>query len=102
MSEQRRTGHLWAIVQQWLDAMPYPPSQRKLAARLDVSPSIVTDWKYGDGLPMPEHLRRLAEEVGVPYERVLNAALIDRGYRTPEAPNKQGREPSRKQGRSAG
>jgi hypothetical protein len=48
----RQTGRLWAIVQEWLDAMPYPPSQRKLAARLQVSSSVVTDWKYGSGMPL--------------------------------------------------
>jgi len=32
-------------------------------------------------MPSPKHLRALAHEIGVPYERVLDAALIDRGYR---------------------
>jgi transcriptional regulator with XRE-family HTH domain len=77
----RQTGRLWAIVQKWIDSMPYPPSQRKLAARLDVSPSLISDWKYRSGMPSPKHLRALAAEIGVPYERVLDAALIDRGYR---------------------
>ena len=81
MTSERRPGYLWAIVQEWLDSMPYPPSQRKLAARLEVSPTTVSDWKYGEGFPAPEHLRRLAEEIGVPYERVLDAVLKDRGYR---------------------
>lgn len=81
--DERKPGALWALVQAWMDSMPYPPSQRKLAARLEVSASAVTDWKYGDGFPDPSSLRRLAAEIGVPYERVLDAVLIDRGYREP-------------------
>lgn len=80
-SSERRPGYLWAIVQEWMDSIPYPPSQRKLANRLGVSPSAVTDWKYGDGFPEPAALKRLATEIGVPYERVLDAVLRDRGYR---------------------
>lgn len=78
---ENRPGYLWAIIQEWLDSMPYPPSQRKLAARLGVSSSVVTDWKYGTGFPKPSALEALAAEMGVPYERVLDAVLKDRGYR---------------------
>jgi transcriptional regulator with XRE-family HTH domain len=81
MTNERKPGHLWAIVQEWLDSMPYPPSQRKLAARLEVSPATVSDWKYGVNFPAPDHLRRLAAELGVPHERVLDAVLRDQGYR---------------------
>lgn len=81
MTDQRRTGVLWAIIQEWMDAQHYPPSQRKLADRVGVSASAVSDWKYREGFPNPDALRRLAAEIGVPYERVLDAVLIDRGYR---------------------
>jgi transcriptional regulator with XRE-family HTH domain len=81
MNDEKRTGRLWALVQDWMDAQRYPVSQRQLAKHLQVSPSAISDWKYGDGFPSPEHLRALAAEIGVPYERVLDAALIDRGYR---------------------
>lgn len=91
-SETRRPGHLWAIVQEWMDSMPYPPSQRKLAARVSVSPSALSEWKYGMGFPDPDALRRLAVEMAVPYERVLDAVLKDRGYREEEQPPKKGRE----------
>lgn len=80
-SGERRPGHLWALVQEWMDSIPYPPSQRRLATRLDISPSALSDWKYGEGFPAPDALRRLAAEIGVPYERVLDAVLRDRGYR---------------------
>lgn len=74
-------GHLWALVQDWLDALVYPPSQRKLAAQLDISASALSQWKYAEGFPTPGNLRRLAAEIGVPYERVLDAVLRDQGYR---------------------
>lgn len=86
MTEGRRTGHLWKLIQDWMDATPYPPSQRKLAKRLGVSPNKVTEWKYGEGFSSPAELRALAAEIGVPYERVLDAALRDRGYRDPAPP----------------
>lgn len=90
-----KTGELWALIQQWLDAIPYPPSQRRLAARVGVSSSALTEWKYGRGFPTPDNLKALAEEIGVPYERVLDAALIDRGYRTPRDPKEASEKPSR-------
>lgn len=90
-SEEQRPGILWAIVQEWMDSIPYPPSQRKLASRLGVSASAVSDWKYGRGFPDPEHLKVLAAEIGVPYERVLDAVLRDRGYRIDPPDGKQER-----------
>lgn len=83
--EPARPGHLWAIVQEWMDSMPYPPSQRRLAYRLDVSPTTVTGWKYGESFPSVANLKALAAEIGVPYERLLDAVLIDQGYRAPHS-----------------
>lgn len=85
--ETSRPGALWELIQSWMDSMPYPPSQRKLAGRVGISASAMSDWKYGRGLPDPEDLRRLAAEIGTPYERVLDAVLIDRGYREPHSEN---------------
>lgn len=86
MNEAQRTGRLWELIQAWMDAMPYPPSQRRLAARLNVSPTTISDWKYGTGFPAPSKLRDLAAEIGVPYEVVLDAVLRDRGYREDPPP----------------
>lgn len=83
-------GHLWAIIQEWMDAQPYPPSQRKLAERIGVGHSTVSDWKYGRTWPAVRDLKALAVELGVPYERVLNAALVDHGYREPPAATTEG------------
>lgn len=90
MTNERKPGHLWALVQDWMDSIPYPPSQRKLAARLEVSPTTVSDWKYGESFPTPEHIERLAEEIGAPKERVLDAFLKDHGYRSAKNSEQRG------------
>lgn len=94
-NDEAQTGEVWALIQQWMDSIPYPPSQRQLAAKLQVSPTTITDWKYGRGFPSPDNLRRLANEIGVPYERVLDAVLLDHGYRRPRE-----QSPERKRGAS--
>lgn len=81
------TGHLWAVIQEWMDSMPYPPSQAAVAKRLGISGSSMTDYKYAKTMPNPDFLRALAAEIGVPYERVLDAALKDAGYRAEEPPS---------------
>lgn len=75
-----KPGHLWALIQEWMDGQPYPPSQARLAARIQVSKSTLGEWKYGRGWPGPDALERLADEIGVHYDRVLDAVIADRGY----------------------
>lgn len=82
------TGHLWAIVQEWLDAQVFRVSQRQLAAHIGVGHSTLTDWKYARTTPSPGDLRALATAIGVPYDKVLDAALIDAGYREPRTSNR--------------
>lgn len=77
--------HLWDEIQAWLDVLPYPPSQARLAKRLGLSRSAVSDWKQGKSRPTPEHLRRLAHEmepVSGPdiYDRLVLAVTRDLGY----------------------
>lgn len=91
MTEERQPGHLWALIQEWMDSLRYPVSQRQLAGHLHVSPTTISDWKYGTGFPAPERLHDLAAEIGVPYERVLDAVLKDRGYRKADASHEQRR-----------
>lgn len=86
MTRDGRPGYLWAIVQEWRDSMPYPPSERQIAKRLGVSPSALGAWKRAESFPTATNLRALAAEIGAPYERLLNAVLIDQGYRTPDKP----------------
>lgn len=84
------TGYLWAVIQEWIDAHPYPPTQRQLAKRIGVSHGIITEWKYARSFASPQSLERLAAEMRVPYERVLDAALHDAGYRRPPDPQVNG------------
>jgi transcriptional regulator with XRE-family HTH domain len=75
-------GHLWAVIQEWLDTFKYrPPSQNELAPKLGVSPSSLSDYKYARTMPPPEFVLRLSVEIQTPYERVLDAVLHDHGYR---------------------
>jgi transcriptional regulator with XRE-family HTH domain len=79
------TSHLWAVIQAWLDVLPWPPKQAQLAKRLGVSRQSVTDWKFGTSVPTPEHLKALAEEmapVAGPdvYDRLLEAMNRDQGF----------------------
>ncbi|MCM0619821.1 helix-turn-helix domain-containing protein [Nocardioides bruguierae] len=77
-----KPGHLWAVIQDWLDTFRYrPPSQRDLAKVLGVSSSSLTEYKYARNMPPPIVVVRLAREMRVPYELVLNAVLEDHGYR---------------------
>jgi transcriptional regulator with XRE-family HTH domain len=79
---------LWRVIQEWMDQLPYPPSQRKLAARINVkSPQTISDWKYGVSRPSPEDLRSLADEMEAVagrdiYQRLLAAVNADMGYQT--------------------
>lgn len=82
----RETTHLWALIQQWLDQLPYPPSQARLAKRLELrSRNTVSEWKYGESKPTPENLDRLADEMAPVmgpdiWERLLHAVNLDQGY----------------------
>lgn len=77
-----RPGALWAVIQQWLDTFEWNrPSQREMAKKLEVSKSTFSDYKYGRTLPPSAFLASLSTMMQVPYERVLDAALRDAGYR---------------------
>lgn len=82
------TTQLWAVVQAWLDVLPYPPSQNKLAKRVGVAGTAVSQWKYGQSRPTPENLRALADEMQAVagtdvYDRLLAALNLDMGYEPP-------------------
>lgn len=80
-----QTTYLWAVIQAWLDVLPFPPSQNKLAKNIGVKGTAVSQWKYGQSRPTPENLRALAtamEPVAGPdiYQRLLAAVNRDLGY----------------------
>ncbi|MFB7890275.1 hypothetical protein ACFCZ3_19715 [Cellulosimicrobium cellulans] len=84
MSAETTGGRLWALVQEHRDAQPYPPSDRAIAARLGISPTALANWRGPSRLPERRNLEALARLVGVPYRKVLSAALVDAGYIDPE------------------
>jgi len=79
------TSYLWREIQAWMDVLPYPPTQARLAKRLGLTRSAMTGWKYGTIKPTPDHLRALADEmapVAGPdiYNTLLRAVMTDLGY----------------------
>lgn len=77
-------GHLWVLVQAYLDR--HGTSERKLASRLGYASSgVFTNWRDPRKLPSAQALARFANLSGTPYQRVLDAALTDAGY-LPEPP----------------
>lgn len=74
-------SELWRLIQAHMDAQKYPPSERQVARALGVSPTTIRNWKDARGLPSRENLQGIAHLTGVPYSVVLDAALIDSGYR---------------------
>jgi transcriptional regulator with XRE-family HTH domain len=96
MSTDSEVSHLWAVVQEWLELLPYPPNQSKLAQRLGVSRSAVSEWKRGGSSPGATHLRALAKEMQTvfgpdAYPRLLEAVNQDQGYLPSTVPAKAAR-----------
>jgi transcriptional regulator with XRE-family HTH domain len=73
-------GMLWDLIQRHIDNAPYPPSERQVARRLEVSPNTLAHWRDLKRLPSRGNLQAIADLVGVRYSVVLEAALHDTGY----------------------
>jgi transcriptional regulator with XRE-family HTH domain len=73
-------GMLWDLIQRHIDNAPYPPSERQVARRLEVSPNTLAHWRDLKRLPSRDNLQAIADLVGVRYSTVLDAALNDTGY----------------------
>jgi transcriptional regulator with XRE-family HTH domain len=72
-------GELMRLIQEHLDK--YGVSRAEFARRAGTLPQTVQNWISRHGtLPQPGHLRGVADVLGLPYETVLNAALMDSGY----------------------
>jgi len=68
------------IIQAHLDK--YGVSRAEFARRAGTTPQTVNNWQNGlKSLPDSRHLHGVAEVTGVPYLVVLDAALVDAGYR---------------------
>lgn len=71
---------LMRIIQAHLDR--YGVSRAEFARRAGTTPQTVNNWRHQlKSLPDAAHLRGVAEVTGVPYLIVLDAALVDAGYR---------------------
>lgn len=70
---------LMTLVQHHLDR--YGVRRAEFARRVGISPQAMQSWIDRPGLPRPEHLRSVADQLDMPYHRVLDAALTDAGYR---------------------
>lgn len=78
-------GHLWAIVQAHLDR--WGVLEAELARRIGTKPQTLNSWKNRGvrALPRRQLLLNLATVTRVPYQHVLEAALMDAGYLTEES-----------------
>lgn len=70
-------GKLWDIVEDWRDGMEFPPSYRQIAIRLGVSQSAFDAWKNPIEIPRKRSLLAISRLTGVPYRRVVDAAVED-------------------------
>jgi transcriptional regulator with XRE-family HTH domain len=72
-------GELMKLIQAHLDR--YGVSRAEFARRAGTTPQTVQNWKDRPRtLPKAHHLRGVANVIGLPYETVLKAAMIDAGY----------------------
>lgn len=79
--ERATMGRLFDLIEEHRDMhRPYAPSYKQIAERVGVSRQTLLNWRDPTNLPTRDHLDRLAEATGVPYLRVLDAALHDAGY----------------------
>lgn len=81
MYSEDEVGHLWRLVQSWLDSEGEELTRRQLAKRLGVSPYTLANWEYGISSPSPRNLHRLSKQTGINYEQLVDAMLHDRGYK---------------------
>lgn len=75
------TTELWRYIEAWRARQPFSVSQAELARKVGVRPTALSQWKTGKTRPTPDNLRRLSTVTGVSYEILLDALLIDMGYR---------------------
>lgn len=87
-------GRLYDIIQAHMDLQPYGASQSAVARALGVSRTTIGNWRSPKELIEREHLQKIAEVTGTPYQVVLSALLYDIGYLgddTPHSPPKSRR-----------
>lgn len=75
-------GKFYELIQQHIDAQPYPVTERQVARRLGVSQTTLHNWRTPKKLIEKDHLIAVSELTGVRYGRVLDALLEDIDYLT--------------------
>lgn len=78
-------GALWMLVEAYRDEQLYRPSGGQVADRAGIGRSTFNRWQNLAGrLPEERYLRALATAIEQPYRVVLDAALVDIGYLSPD------------------
>ncbi|WGX98773.1 hypothetical protein [Nocardioides sp. L-11A] len=73
-------GRLFELIEAHRQAQPYPPSLARVAQEVGVSRQTLLNWRAPTGLIDKRHLIAISEVTKVPYQRVLDALLEDIGY----------------------
>jgi transcriptional regulator with XRE-family HTH domain len=73
-------SHIGTLIQAYQDE--HGSSDRALALRISVSPTLIGKWKRGTfvELPAPDRIEALADQIGANRGVVLEAFLLDVGY----------------------
>jgi hypothetical protein len=69
------SGALWAILQDWYDKQPVPPTWAKVAKSLGVSQSTFDGWKAPSEMLRRRNLWAIHRLTGVPFKTVVDAAV---------------------------
>lgn len=78
-------GKFYDLIQEHIDAQPYPVTDRQIALRLGVTQTTLSNWRNPRKLISKEHLVAVAELTGKRYSTVLDALLDDIDYLTPSS-----------------
>jgi len=73
-------GELGRLIEQYQDEHWPRPTNADIAAVLEVARSTIGNWSDGT-MPNPANLRALSRLIGVPYPTILEAVLVDAGYK---------------------
>lgn len=75
-------GKFYDLIQQHMDAQPYPVTERQVARRLGVTQTTLTNWRTPKKLIAKEHIVAVSRLAGVRYSQALDALLDDINYLT--------------------
>jgi transcriptional regulator with XRE-family HTH domain len=73
-------SNIGALIQAYQDK--HGTSDRALARRIGVTATLIGNWKRGSYVELPrrDRLHALADQIGVDYNTVLRAVLLDTNY----------------------